>query len=425
MKQTIFLFVTSCLIYSTALSQNLTLSGENYLLLNGERFKNQKVLLTKANGDWFATSKDAHGTISFYGNHDGRQLQLDIEWDGKNEQHIITNDIRHDGKRTGDFIITMSDKAVYGDGLNAYPEGEDEIKISILKIDETSISGEMKGVIEQGRDKVVVAGVFNLKKITAAKQMVNSSYKDCDNVIHDKLIGAEGRSPSECEAKYDLDVRTTIHDALTGVVEKFQSNGWEVEKQTDLEPLFLVGRGSEKNIFNTSYQLEMKVSQTSPTYAGYYKKFNELSEKLKEPSKEGYEQFMKFGREMNGALNSNIYTSVNNHGISFYNFKGGAKVTKLSNIVYTIQSSYAQSRTGGGEEESVDVTFLLVGNWKQPVIEKSGDGGEEIKATAILNPSASHLQTQNIFIRIECNASVANDIIKELDLQKLQSMINR
>lgn len=419
------LFVLLCVIlYSSSFGQDLSLNGENYLLLNGERFKNQKVFLTKADGDWFATSKDAHGSIAFYGNYDGRELRLDIEWDGKNEPHVITNDVRHDGKRTGEFLLTMSDKAVYGDGLDSYPDGDDQIKITISKIDEANVSGQMKGVIEQGREKVTVNGIFNLKKNGVAKKVSSSSYKDCDAVVHDKLIGAEGRSPSECEAKYDLDIRTTIHDALSHILDKYQKNGWEIEKQTDLEPLTIVPRGSEKDIFNTTYDLQLKMGQNAPQFASYYKRFNELSDKLKDATKEDYDKFMKFTREMNGATNSTLYISVNNHGFGFTNFKGGAKISKLASNVYLIQSDYTQARTGGGEDGSVDATFLLIGNWKEPVIENLGEGEQHVKASAIINSSLSHLQAQNMFIRMECNPSVGNDIIKNLDLQKLQSLLN-
>ena len=42
------------------LGQAVNLNGENYLMLNGERFKNQKILLTKAVVSWFAAPNDGH-----------------------------------------------------------------------------------------------------------------------------------------------------------------------------------------------------------------------------------------------------------------------------------------------------------------------------------------------------------------------------
>src|SRR2546423_472299 len=190
----------------------VSLVGENYLMLSGERFKSQKIIFDKAEGDWYRTEKDGHGSLEFSAPYDGRDVIIHIEWDGSNNPHLVNNEIRHNGKRTGEFTIGMSDKTTYGDGLNADPSEEDEIQISISKIDDVNVSGNITGIVTQGREKVKVNAAFNLKKITPSKKIVSSSYKNCDNVVHDKLIGAEGRSPSECEAKYDLDIRTVIHN---------------------------------------------------------------------------------------------------------------------------------------------------------------------------------------------------------------------
>lgn len=405
-------------------------SVDGYLVLNGERFKNQKIVLTKADGDWFVTDKDAHGAITFDGQYDGRIIHLNIEWDGKDDSHLVTDEIRHDPKRLGEFILTMEDKAVYGDGLNAYPLGEDQMHIKINRISEANVSGEWSGTIEQGSEKVKVSGVFNLTRKEGQKKLVNSSYKDCDNVIHDKLIGAEGRSPSECEAKFDLDVRTTIGEALAPVLEKFKNEDWLVQSETSLEPLLVVGRGSEKYIFSTQYNVRLQVNPGGTVYAGYKKGMDDFTEKFQKAvqsangDKSLSEQFSKFTHEMYAAVNLEVGVFVNNTMFSTGNYKGGTKVTKLSEGVFKIESPYTQARTGGGEENSVDATFLLIGNWKQPVVKKTEEG-DEIQAFPILNPSASHLQTQNMFIRIEGNAANANELIKNLDLQKLQSLINR
>jgi hypothetical protein len=426
--KTFFLIIVifTSLLTGTASAQKkpISLTGENYLMLNGERFKSQKIVFTKAEGDWFATETDGHGAIEFTCLSEGKPIRLNIEWDGRKEPHIVNDEIRHDGHRLGEFTITQEDKATYGDGLNATPSEKDEIRITILKVDDLTVSGEISGVITQGGKKVKLTGAFNLKKNETSKKITNSGYKDCDNVIHDKLIGAEGRSPSECEVKYDLDVRTAMHDALQGVIEKLKKEGWQVQDETNLAPIYVVGRGSEKDIFNTEYELTLQVSPASAIYASYQQKFSDYSDKLKSGSKEDMERFMNFGREMNSAIKMYINFQVNMHSCDFNNYRGGAKVTKLSANVYKIESPYVAARSGGGEDNAMDATFLLIGNWKQPVIQKTGDGGETMKSAAVLNPTAPHLKTQNIFIRMECNASLGEEIINNLDLLKLQSLLN-
>ena len=426
MKKCLLVGFVASLAHSDVGAQSLTLIGENYLLLNGERFKDQKISFTKAGGDWFATNNDSHGTIEFGAAYAGRNLTLDIEWDGKDEVHVITNEVRHQ-ERKGDFIISMNDKNVYGDGLNAYPAGDEEIRIIIRSIDDGKVNGELSGSIMQGNEKVKVTGVFNLKKTiipTDSKKIVTAVYKNCDNVVHDKLSGASSRSPSECEALYDLDVRTAIHNAFSAVIKRLEKEGWKVNEQTDLSPLTGVGRGSEKDIFNTTYDVKLSATPGSASFAVYQQKLSALNEKANNNfSKETIEEYRKVGHEMRGATQIAISVSVNNHSAGFSNFKYGAKLSSLPDNIYKIQSPSVQPKTIADGDESKDVTFLLIGKWKQPVIERSGSDGEQVKTTASINPSLSHLSAQNIIIKIECNQSLADEIIKDVLMGRLQGIL--
>ena len=407
-------------------AQPLTLSGENFMVLDGERFKKQKIVLTKADGDWFASDNDGHGTIEFDAMYSNRKLKLYIEWDGKEPVHAINNEIRHE-QRKGDFLISMDDKAVYGDGLNAYPSGEDQVKIIIHSIDDAKLSGELSGMITQGNEEVKVSGTFSLqKKQTPAsgKKVVTLSYKDYDNVVHDKLTGAENRSPSESEAQYDLDVRQTLRDAFRLVISSLQRDAWQIDEQTGLEPLDGVQRGSEKQLFNTTYNLRLSLTQASPVFAHYMEKINELTEKSRNnPTKENFEEVMKVGHEMNGATHISIAAFVNNHSASFSNFKGGIKVSTIADNVFKIQGPSMRGRTGGGEDNSVDATIFLIGKWKQPVVQKLDEKESEVNSTAIVNNSPTQLKAQNVVIRIECSPALAEQIIKNLDIEKLRLMV--
>src|SRR5207253_7504867 len=144
---------------------------------NGGKFNNQKFSFTKAEGDWFALANDAHATIMFSTTFDKRLLQFGIEWDGKESTHAITDEIRHNGLRTGDFFLSLPDKEVYGDGINAYPSGEQQVTIEVLKISDTEVVGKITGYITSNSDAVEVTGVFNLKK-PAAKPKTTSKYRD-------------------------------------------------------------------------------------------------------------------------------------------------------------------------------------------------------------------------------------------------------
>jgi len=258
-----------------------------------------------------------------------------------------------------------------------------------------------------------------------SKQIITSIYKDCDNAVHDKLEGTQDRSPSECEAKYDLDVRTVIHDAIANAILQFKKNSWEVQSETSLSPLTEVSRSSEKQIFRTNYELVMNASPGSTLYNKYQQQMASMLANLSAANKDDMQRFMSFNQEMNGAIKMVINFYVNSSSASLVNFKGGAKVSKVSTGVLKMESAFVAARTGGGEDNAMNATFLLIGNWKQPTINHPGDGSEEVKSIAALNTAAPNLQAQNIFIRLECNAEVANDFIKYLDIQKLQSLLNR
>jgi hypothetical protein len=420
------LFISFFICSVSAHAQPLTLTGENFMVLDGERFKKQKIVFTKADGDWFATNSDSHGTISFDASVAQRKLRLDIEWDGKNAVHAINNEIRHQ-QRKGEFIISMDDKAIYGDGLNAYPSGEDEVKIVIHSIDEANLSGELSGMITQGNEEVKVSGTFNLEKkqtATSGKKIVTLPYKNYDNVVHDKLTGAENRSTSESEAQYDLDVRQTLRDAFEPVISSLQKDAWQIEQQTGLDPLDGVQRGSEKELFSTSYDLRLSLSQASPVFAQYTEKINALTEKSRNnPTKENFEEVMKVGREMNSLTHISIEAFVNNRSASFSNFKGGIKVSNIADNVFKIQGPYMRSRMGGGEDASVDATIFLIGRWKQPLVQKLDEKEAEVNSSAILNNPRSQLKAENMVIRIECSPTLADEIIKNIDIGKLRAMV--
>jgi hypothetical protein len=62
--------------------------------------------------------------------------------------------------------------------MDLYPEGDNETKITIQKIDETIAIGEIKSIVEQSINRITV-GRLQLKNTNAGKKIVNSGYRDC------------------------------------------------------------------------------------------------------------------------------------------------------------------------------------------------------------------------------------------------------
>ena len=136
------------------------------------------------------------------------------------------------------------------------------------------------------------------------------------------------------------------------------------------------------------------------------------------------ENFQNYGHKMNSAIYIKIYARVNSTYSSIAIFKDGHKMLTAPGAAYVIESSYVQSGGGGGIESSVGADYIYIGNWKTPVIVKDSDGGETIKVMPVIVKSGTTLSVKNIFIRMECNGELAEQILKEIDFTKLTSLLN-
>src|ERR1035437_5253150 len=397
----------------TALAQknSVTPVGENYIEISSLKIKKQRIEFNKITADWFVTANDSHCSITFKGPFDTRELTLAIEWSGKKDAYVITNETSHAGDRSGDFLLSAPDKDTYGDGLGAQPTGDQQVVVKVEKITDENISGNISGLISDGKDVIKINGHFSLAK-KAAKPTAKSTsltFKDCDNVIHDKLTGAQDRSPTDCEVKYDLEVKSG-----------FQNNHWLVTKITALDPGTGVPRAFDNSSFWGDYNIELEVGPENDQYASYNKSYQELLN----GGSQDIKKIQDFMKQMNGAIRIKIYARVNSTYSSITIFNGGHKMLKAPGAAYVIQSSYVQAGGGGGIDDSINADFIYMGNWKAPVIVKDSDGGETIKVMPIIVKSATNLSVKNVTIRIECNSELAEQILKGIDLSKLTSLLN-
>src|ERR1035437_1095872 len=410
----------------TALAQknSVTPVGENYIEISSPKIKKQRIDFNRVyTTDWFVTANDSHCVINFEGPYDSRKLTLAIEWSGKKDEYVLTNETSHADNRSGDFLLSCPDKNTYGDGLGAQPEGDQQVIVKVEKITDENIEGNISGLITDNRDIIKINGHFSLAKKATAKSISKSTsltFKDCDNVIHDKLTGAQDRSPTDCEVKYDLEVKSAFQKAFENVVSGFQNNHWLVTKITMLDPVTGVPRAFDNSSFLGDYNIELEVGPENDQYAAYNKSYQELLN----GGSQDIKKIQDFMKQMNGAIRIKIYARVNTTYSSIVIFKGGHKMLKAPGAAYVIESSYVQAGGGGGIDDSINADFIYMGNWKAPVIVKDSDGGETIKVMPVIVKSATNLSVKNVTIRIECNSELAEQILKGIDLSKLTSLLN-
>lgn len=404
------------------LGQDISLAGENFLLMD-----QKKIAFSKIEGYWFSHTKDAHVTLFMYAK-DGAQLQL--ETDGKAPSITLKRDENLQFAGRQHFYMIMAD------GSGGPPENDVAgVRVSFLKFDNQNLHLDLSGTTNGPNGAVPVSGKIRLTKKSSPQKITNQTLAGtpCDNTIYNKLFGASNRSPTECEIAFDKKVKTTIQEAFAGAIGNFKSSGWLVAEETEIKPLEGINEGSEDYFSRTGdYEIKLQMDPSSASYAPLLKKFEEATENVRnisdynsDDAKKKMEHLMVVTYEVQNATTISIRASINHEGYDVGTFKAEHHVLPVKGIAYTIQASHASSLTGGGAENARDVTCAYIGKWSVPSVEKHDDGGDNTSLKTLFDQNASHLTVQSMIIRIECNASIAGEILKKLDIAKLNSLVQK
>src|ERR1035437_4997337 len=409
-------------ITGLAQKNTITPAGENYLDINSVKTKKQHIEFNNITGDWFINNKDGHVSLSLHGKLNNQNVRLEMETNGTAKEFEIYRNEQLQYKPHEAFFLAINEYD-YNEAIVCDPDGNERIKINIEQIDDQNCKLTFSGTM-CGKLKLYCSGKVSVKK--NSKVSSSATYKDCDNVIKDKLVGAQDRSPTDCEIKYDLEVKSAFQKAFENVVSGFQNNHWLVTKITPLDPVTGVPRASDNSSFLGDYDIELQIDPKSDKYIELNKSFEQLSgEYGKDPSNNAkMENSQNYLHKMISAIYIKIYAGVNSTYSSMYIFKEGHKMLKAPGASYVIESPYMQSGGGGGIESSVGADFIYMGNWKAPVIVKDRNGGETINVMPVIVKSATTLSVKNVTIRIECNSELAEQILKGIDFSKLTSLLN-
>jgi len=206
--------------------------SQSQITPNGAGFTGETYKLPKVIGDWFQTPTDAHVSLRLETAADAAQrVILDIEWDGLAPTHTITNGSNHNGTAThrSGFYLLYGPKG--GSSTSVAPSGSEAVVVTVEHLDDSSVEATINGTITinngmtAGGGSVQVTGTISLKRAGAHNEKVGGTFGDCDPVIHDRLVGAEFRSPSACEVKFDQHVRDGLIAAVTPLMNSFTAGG--------------------------------------------------------------------------------------------------------------------------------------------------------------------------------------------------------
>jgi hypothetical protein len=403
----------------------ITIGSESQIVIDGGQIRNETFPLPQVQGDWFVTANDAHVSLTLKSTSPKPPITLDVSWFGKQPNHVINADNNTD--LTGDhvnFLLVMNGQEPYN--TMAKPRGQDSITVTVSRMDDHDLEAHVGGMA----DKLRINATVRLHRDSVPFRPMTGTYGSCDNIIYDKMYGAQNRSPSECEARFDGDVRRAIRQSLDRVMSYFRTAGWLVEKEPELKPITAIARNTEKNPFRIdfagsgAYSVVLKMNPASPQGQAWQQRYQGMMQSLK-PGAESIQAFSKMAYEMKGATEVRISVVTNMLMASVGNFKGEHTVLNLPGAAYAVFSSHAQAATGGGVDNSEDRALILLGSWTPVAIVKHSDGGEEIGAKAVFDKAAPPLSVQNMWIRINANQELTQNIVRQLDLAPLQALMRK
>lgn len=409
-------------------------ASESTITVTGAGIPGETYRLAQIYGDWFVTAKDAHASLTMRTVGGAHRAQLGIEWDGKGLTQTIDaakNDDIHSSNQFS-FSLHLTGTGAYNQ--SAQLRGSNAITVTITKMDNLTLEATINGTAT-GAGPLRLTGVIKLHRDAAANKPTGT-FGNCDPDIHDKLAGAEWRSPSECEVKFDIYVRQVLASALAPVVNHFTQAGWTVVKQSEKGPINSIARHSEGTPFKLessapgAVEVKLALRTDSPIYQQYNKlvmdAMQKFSDVLKSASAAGATSITDALHDAAKAQEEHttiaISIVINEASVEITSFKGGHTVTALAGGSFTVSAPFVQQPTGGDVSGAQQVTYVFLGAFSPPAGSGPGTGSENIQVRGTLNP-ANRMAVQNIRIRIQTGTELAQQVIKLIDGSALQQLL--
>ena len=271
----------------------------------------------------------------------------------------------------------------------------------------------------------------------AQKALITGSFGNCDAVIHDKLVGAEWRSPSDCEVKFDAYVREGLTAALQPAIDGLTDQGWRIGRSVEGQSLTSIPRHTEAKPFQMTEQqmhqggafyVSLGLPESSPVYERYNQAAMDAMQKVMAAAQAGKNPRMDAANEATRALGENtrieISVAINLASQGMSNFKTGHTVRPLPGGGYTVEVPYMQAPTGGDTTASQRVTFAFLGAWAPAPTSKAEGDGEEIQVKGNLSMAATDLmKVQNVRIRIQGGTAQAQQVLAKINWGALKELM--
>jgi len=410
-----------------------TIVSESRITVTGGAFAGETFPLPRVSGDWFVTPGDAHAGLTFRpAAAAAHQGTFNIEWDGKSATQTINAANNDPVKNEQKFAFYLQFLAPYSQTLQ--PRGADTIQISIVKMDDLNLEATIAGTATGAAPGPVrITGIVNLHRDTS-DQKASGAYGSCDPGIHDKLAGAEWRSPSECEVKFDRYIRGVLPSPFARAETALSSGDWEETRQPKFRPITSIARHSEGNPYSLQssqdglirfqFQLRAGSEPAKRNQAALDAVTQKMADAMKSAAAaEAFTaELTKVAHAAEGSGKIAVTVGINSASFGMVNFQGAFTASQIPGVGYSLAVPYVQSRGGGDISGSHETTYIFLGVWAPATSIRSGST-EDITVKAGLNPQAPTLSVQNVWVEIQANAQLAQKVIGLVDWTALKQLL--
>lgn len=439
MKQS-FMFCLACLLISNTCFAQYPRGlwpfslGENYIEIKAPCMPAKKVVFTKAYGDWFIKPGDGSATIYLESKTDDKDAKMDIGWNGTEKQQIIPH-----YPTANNFRFFVYREETPGNYFNAFTQNEegDETTITIQQMDASTLSFIIEGHMSLGRNQQkTLSGKIILHK-DPDKKITTDRFGDCDPVVYNQIPGAEFRSPSDCEIKFDAYLNEQFLKAVTKpVTNYFISLGYQ-QHLLGGKPLSRVYWKTETKFYTGIYGIVLEKRDITDLLSnGDMDIVDSLTndEKSKGNTQPDMSVLLPKAQKIyeeeaeNSPGKLKISCEINVGGT--YLFGGSFLLLKHPEAAFIVQAGKRIDETAGsGSFSGIAVlpgyTIIGIGRFNPPSIQQYFEKTNKVVLHPVYNKGASHLSIQNILIRIDATHDLSNKILELIDWNRLNEMISK
>lgn len=453
MKHIFSTIVILCLFCGTnktiAQANNIYLDGDNYITFANVAFPG-RLDWNDASRERITGEENQFPIKTYWFSHNGKSYIVVNLTNGKSDLYIelgankssyhFPADFNYSGKEGASnmFLLQVVNKSGIQQGLMV--EKNTKLSVKILQLDslhvKLSFSGSIVPYTNSNKTQlemryemapVAISGKVSLSKKIPGLKHLPDSYSGCDNSIYNQLSPdykwGQYYTATQCEESFYKNIFTALTSALSPAINYLASKDWYMQDMPKYKPLEMRLRSETEHFFRTDpnygidYDMDITANQLKGPYYDLLQKTKEDimllikgdTSKKKEVDSIQEEANEKFKLHLQATFNRRVLTD-NTLNVSH------ARIKKINDKVFLIENVQNTDNITFHDDGG---TYLFVGKWRTPTFENG-----HIICFPIFNLNAKKLSIQTMYIRFGCGNELAETLIKHIDMDKLQQILN-